>query len=169
MTREEKAILDSTNQKAAPILEKCRNFFRKFVPADCKLTEAWDGSGTAKAMKRIVESYGFSFKRTGNGVYKSEKRTPRNAVIYTELYAAEENAYMVVSFQSVGVKHELYCNMEIPSQNKGVINAHLKDAFAAIGEFEKTFLPELDNCFDTTPDWFFPSDYFEKERGGYHY
>ena len=139
------------------------------MPADCKLTEAWDGSGTAKAMKRIVESYGFSFKRTGNGVYKAEKRTPRNAVIYTELYAAEENAYMVVSFQSVGVKHELYCNMEIPSQNKGVINAHLKDAFAAIGEFEKTFLPELDNCFDTTPDWFFPSEYFEKERGGYHY
>ena len=81
LTREEKAILDSSNQKAAPILEKCRNFFRKFVPADCKLTEAWDGSGTAKAMKRIVESYGFSFKRTGNGVYKAEKRTPRNAVI----------------------------------------------------------------------------------------
>ena len=181
-TKEEKAIIDASNLKAAPVLEKCRRFFQERMPTDYKLTEDSDFSGIAKVMKTVAGSCGLSFNRARTGDYKAAKRTPRNAVIYVELsITAEPPAYadlndpdtwkgvsLVISLQGVGFKHKLYSDVTVP-RNRGAIIARLHELFSAYDEFKNDLLNELDSCFEVTPDWFVPSDYFDKEYGGYHY
>ena len=179
-TRAEKAVIDANNLKAAPVLEKCRKSFQAHMSADYKPTDGTDLSSVSKAMKAIAGSYGFSFKRVRNRDYKAAKRTPRNAVIFVELevssnppaYADPEYAWpgasLVISLQGVGFKHELYCDVFIP-RNEGAIIARLHELFSAYDKFENDLLNELDSCFEVTPDWFVPSDFFDKEYGGYHY
>ncbi len=58
--------------------------------------------------------------------------------------------------------------MTIPRDRGAIINS-INEMFSAADNFEKILLPELDACFEITPDWFEPEDYYEKEFGGYHY
>ncbi len=179
-TKEEKEVIDRNNQKAIPVLEKCKSLFSEYMPAEYSLSEEHECSGVAKVMRKISESHGFSFTRVGNGDYKAAKRTSCNAVIYTELsitanpepYTNQDISWqgicLIISFQGVGFKHELYCDMDIPRDRGAIIN-RISEVFSVIDIFEKTLLPELDSCFDITPNWFAPSDYFEKEYGGFHY
>ena len=180
LTKEEKTIIDHNNRTAIPILEKCRQCFSEHIPAENKPTIRGELSGIAKAMRSIAESHGFTYRRAGNGEYKAAKQTTRNAVIYVELSFTQspaplanqgiswQGAYLNITFQGLGFKHLLYCDMYIP-RNQDAVIARLNEVFSAVDLFERTLLHELDSCFECTPDWFVPSDYFEKEYGGYHY
>ncbi len=167
LTKEEREVIDRNNQKAIPVLDKCKSLFSQYMPAEYTLSEEDDCSGIAKEMRKISGSHGFSFARAGNGEYKAAKRTGRNAVIYIEA-SITEGVTLIISFQGAGFKHELYCDMDIPRNRAAVID-RIHEAFSVLDMFEKTLLPELDQCFDITPSWFAPSDFFEQEYGGFHY
>ncbi len=179
-TKQEKEIIDSNNQKAIPVLEKSKSLFFESMPTEYSLSGEHECSGFAKAMRKISESHGFTFTRAGNRNYKAEKRTDRNAVIYTELSITAnpeplanqgiswQGISLIISFQGLGFKHKIYYDGDIP-RDRGAVITRVNEAFSVIDVFEKTLLPELDSCFGITPDWFEPSDYFEKEYGGFHY
>ena len=177
-TKEEKAIIDSNNLKAVPVLEKCVQFFKDRLPIIQADSDSTESLGASKIMKQIAKEYGFTYSRAGNGDYKAAKKTARNAVIYVELEISSQpysrfdlqwdGVSIVVSFQGVGFKHELFCDLDIPRNRKAIVD-RLNEVFYVIKEFEKTHLEELDACFEETPAWFVPSAYFDKEFGGYQY
>ena len=178
LTEEEKAILNGNNQKAAPILKNCVEFFKRRIPEKYKVPKSTESLGMAKIMQQLAETNGYSYKRTGNGEYRATKRTSRRAAVFVELSISAEpytsfandwdGVSIVVSFQGVGYKHELFCDLDIPRNRKAII-LRLNETFEAIREFEEYYLDDLDACFEENPDWFEPSDYFVKEFGGYHY
>ena len=142
------------------------------------MPESTESLGVAKIMKQMAETNGYAYKRAGNGEYRAVKRTKKKSAIFVELSISAEpyssfaldwdGVSIVVSFQGVGYKHELFCDLEIP-RNREAIILRLNETFEAIREFEENYLDDLDACFEENPDWFEPSDFFEKEFGGYHY
>ena len=160
LSEEEKEYFEEIDRSAAPVLQKCRDFFKDRLPVASLQNRSSSNYSIAKPLKKLAKKYGYTYKLVWNGgVYSLEKRTAKGNVIYIDVDSGPSHYDLGVgvSYQGVGFHHRIGCSWQTPT-NQQEADACLEDTLFAVSEFENTLLPELDCLFPETPSWFIPTD-----------
>jgi len=161
LTEEEKQRVDEINQSAAPILQKCRDFFESRLSCTTSQNSFSSNYSIAKPLKKLAKKYEYAYKLVWNGgVYSLEKRTAKGNVIYIEVDSGPShyNLGVDVSYQGIGFNHKLGYSNQTPT-NQQEADAFLEHVILLTSEFENTLLMDLDYLYPETPSWFIPSDF----------
>ena len=161
LSEEEKQCIDEINQKAVPVMQKCRDFFADRLPFTSSQNSFPSNYSVAKPLKKLAKKYGFTYKLVWNGgVYSLEKRTAKGNIIYivADCGPSHYNLGISVAYQGVGFNHTIGNANQTPI-NQQEADAFLENVISVVSEFEKTLLPSLDDLYPETPSWFIPSDF----------
>ncbi len=155
LTEEEKMHIEEINQSAAPMLQKCRDFFVDRFPVPFAGNDFSSNYSIAKPLKKLAKKYGYTYAFVWNCVYSLEKRTAKGNVIYIEVDSGPSHYALGagVSYHGVGFCHTIGSTSQSPT-NQQEADAFLEYVISTVSEFENTMLPTLDNLFPETPNWF---------------
>lgn len=161
LTEDEKMHIEEINQSAAPMLQKCRDFFDDRLPVTPTQNHFSSNFSIAKPLKKLAKKYGYTYALVWNGgVYSLEKRTAKGNVIYIDVDSGPSHYSLGagVSYQGVGFSHAIGSTSQSPT-NQQEADAFLEYVISTVSEFENTLLPTLDNLFPEAPNWFTPSPF----------
>lgn len=159
LTEEEKQRIAEINQSAAPMLQRCHDFFAGRLPSAFAQNALPSHYSVAKPLKKLAKKYGYAYKLVWNGgVYSMEKRTAKGNVIYIEVDSGPSHYDLGVgiSYQGIGFQHRMGYSNHTPT-NQQEADVYLENVFSVVSEFEGALLMDLDHLFPETPDWFIPS------------
>lgn len=161
LTDAERKVIAAIDRSAAPILDRCRQFFDQQLPHTYGQNYMPSNYSLAKPLKPLAKRYGYVYRRVWQGsVFSLEKRTSKGNVIYIVVNAGPSGYDLgfSITYQGVGYRHDLGGNYQTPTTQQEV--DHILDHFMKVmAEFEDTLLPKLDAIYPETPSWFIPSDY----------
>lgn len=158
LTEAEKQEIALWDNQITPVVEKSRSFFAERFPTKERQNNFLSSYTIAAKLKKLAKQYGYTYHYEGFGVYVLDKRTNRGHVLelWVDSGPSHFDTTYHVNIQGIGFYHEICNSMQTPA-NQAESDECSEKMLAILSEFENVFIPELDEFYAETPNWYVPS------------